>query len=1463
MAINWRAVLRRSGIAAGVLLVFLLVAVAATQTPFFRDWVRTVVIRQAGHVLDAELSIARLGGSLWGSAEAYQVSLHRGAEPLAEIERLSIDYSLWDLVTRGIIIDRIVMERPVIHLRQMEDGRWNLASILRERETPADRQSSAAFTLADLQIVDGVLYIDPRSGADREVHDLDVVMGLRTAGEGFDVDVRSANARIPSLFAITRFVGRVRTEGETLRVENVELDTERSRLRVGGEAAEWRTAPRLDLHVRAEPLSLPEIAPLVTAIERSSWEPRVDVTLRGPMDALVVNGSVGDGDSRASADVTIDATAKAPRVAGRLTFANVDAAEILGDPKQRTRLTGRGDVDLVLDGGIPSGTFAVEATDLLALGFTADALRARGTLEGDRLAVNASIERAGARATTEGTIANLDTPAALQFDLRGTFRDVDLRALPAEAGAPQLASRLAGKYQARGRSPLDVQVVLAPSTLEGARIADGTVAEVSQRPGRVTLRVEGAVEQLDPAHLGRRLRIAALADPRLAGVLNGPVRVEAAGPTFGRLEGRAAGTLLDSTIGSAHMGEMAYDVAFSPAEVNATLRGDVSSLNPRELGVEAVKDTELSGTVDVRVGYALKGAPASALDRLRAGGTVTLGPSRVEGLRVEALHFTGEYEPRRVRIDKLSATGPDVTLDANGTLVLSGEGETALEYRVDVPDLSVLSARAGQPLAGTAHAEGRATGANGDLTVEGTFTAADVGVGATTALGAGGTFTVELPQMDTRRLGARLDAKASYLRAGGQEIPALAVNGTYANRAADFTADATVGHRQVRVGGHFAMDPVQTLQVRELNVRAGDAEWNLAADSTPTLRRLPDAIEVDGLTLVRGAQRLAVTARLPLEGGSVSMDRPATIRVTADQLELGDVYALARPPQAVTPAGRISGQLSLDGPLRAPTGSAEVLLVEGRVRPQVALERVDARAQIAGGAITVDADVVQSAGAALTVDGQVPWALVMAAGNAEARNRQPIDVTVKAAGVQLALLETLTDQVTGVSGTFNGEVHARGTLGQPAIDGDLTLAGGALQVTATGATYNGIEGRLDFTSDRVDIRTLRVLDENGDPLTVSGQVALTGFRVSGVEATITAQRFEVLDNEFGELEVHATLRVGGSLTAPRLSGQVAVQTGRLEADELLAEFGRRRQRRPAPAAPATPATSAPAAGAAPAPSATPAAPAPQEAASEGVTLDVRLTVPDNLVIRGRDLRQRRGAQALGNVNVTIGGELEITGTTADQGPSVVGSLRAVRGFYAFQGRRFEVERGSEVRFGGFVPIDPALNVTAHREISGIDTRVHVRGTVSQPELTLSSTPPLDQSDILSLIVFNQPANTLGAAERTNLAERAATLAAGAITGPLAESVAAALDLDYVELRAATENGGGPSVNVGEQIGDRAFIGYEQHFGAGDFGRLTFEYRLTDFLRLVTTFATGSPNQVPGLSRRIEEQTIDLFFVWTY
>ena len=112
------------------------------------------------------------------------------------------------------------------------------------------------------------------------------------------------------------------------------------------------------------------------------------------------------------------------------------------------------------------------------------------------------------------------------------------------------------------------------------------------------------------------------------------------------------------------------------------------------------------------------------------------------------------------------------------------------------------------------------------------------------------------------------------------------------------------------------------------------------------------------------------------------------------------------------------------------------------------------------------------------------------------------------------------------------------------------------------------------------------------------------------------------------------------------------------------------------------------------------------------------------------------------MNLTLGGDLRAT-QDAGRAVRLVGAVNTVRGTYDFQGRRFDILRDGTVRFDGDRTSSIRRSTSApQRVIQGVDgARQRARHAARSPTSCFSSTPPLEQADILSLIVFNQPINS--------------------------------------------------------------------------------------------------------------------------
>jgi translocation and assembly module TamB len=209
---------------------------------------------------------------------------------------------------------------------------------------------------------------------------------------------------------------------------------------------------------------------------------------------------------------------------------------------------------------------------------------------------------------------------------------------------------------------------------------------------------------------------------------------------------------------------------------------------------------------------------------------------------------------------------------------------------------------------------------------------------------------------------------------------------------------------------------------------------------------------------------------------------------------------------------------------------------------------------------------------------------------------------------------------------------------------------------------------------------------------------------------------------------------------------------------------------------------------------------------------------------------------------------------------VNGSLDQVTGTFAFQGRRFDLEAVSSINFHG--DLNPDLFVTVNRVISGVETRVTIAGPLTQPELRLASNPPLDPSDILSLIVFNTTTNDLSALQQEQLAVRAGTLAAGFLAAPVLTAIERALGLSTFEIEPAADSIGSTRVTIGDELAPGLVARFSRQFGADEYDEATIEYFLSNILRIRATFSDAG-ELVRSPFRRVERAGIDLLFFFSF
>src|SRR5579872_2175974 len=109
-------------------------AVIVSQTAWFKNWLRGYIVREANQYLNGTLSIERLGGNLFFGVEMENIALSMDGSQVVAVKDLGLDYNVFELIARGLSVDNIRIDKPVLYLRREGDG-WELSRIVKKQET--------------------------------------------------------------------------------------------------------------------------------------------------------------------------------------------------------------------------------------------------------------------------------------------------------------------------------------------------------------------------------------------------------------------------------------------------------------------------------------------------------------------------------------------------------------------------------------------------------------------------------------------------------------------------------------------------------------------------------------------------------------------------------------------------------------------------------------------------------------------------------------------------------------------------------------------------------------------------------------------------------------------------------------------------------------------------------------------------------------------------------------------------------------------------------------------------------------------------------------------------------------------------------------------------------------------------------------------------------------------------------
>jgi outer membrane protein assembly factor BamA len=405
-------------------------------------------------------------------------------------------------------------------------------------------------------------------------------------------------------------------------------------------------------------------------------------------------------------------------------------------------------------------------------------------------------------------------------------------------------------------------------------------------------------------------------------------------------------------------------------------------------------------------------------------------------------------------------------------------------------------------------------------------------------------------------------------------------------------------------------------------------------------------------------------------------------------------------------------------------------------------------------------------------------------------------------------LKLLRPLVRDLQVTGRGEVEATvgGTRDRPSVAGTLRASAGAVRLPAIPFPIDDLEASAVFQESRLRLESLRLL-AGGGPIEGSGFIDLAAasagapaagrwpgpgwpLALAGAEVRF---RGRDVKSDFPEgfrsvMDLDVVLRRGPDGTT--LSGVLDLVKGVYSRDFRVESSLIR--------------------GRAPEIFEVEAAPGPLE----DVRLDLAVRTSGEVWLRN-DFGSIEGQ-----------GSLQIGGTVGR--PAVSGRITAIEGgTIRFRSVRYRVQSGT-IDFNDPERVNPVFNLLAETRVAEYQVSLRVEGTQEDFRYELTSSPPLPQPDIVSLLLTGRTLGTLGP-EGTALAEEAVSgYLAGRLTEELTERLSGRAGLDVIAIDPMAVNGqGDPTtrVTLGKQVTPELFVTYANELGSTQGSIYQLDYAL--------------------------------------
>ena len=417
--------------------------------------------------------------------------------------------------------------------------------------------------------------------------------------------------------------------------------------------------------------------------------------------------------------------------------------------------------------------------------------------------------------------------------------------------------------------------------------------------------------------------------------------------------------------------------------------------------------------------------------------------------------------------------------------------------------------------------------------------------------------------------------------------------------------------------------------------------------------------------------------------------------------------------------------------------------------------------------------------------------------------RGTLNLQISSSGVDLSPLAGLIEEIRKINGSLVADLSVTGSVEHPSVTGQLKLEDVNLRLHSLRNEFKIASALLEFNGQKGLLRSAEILSDEGKG-TFSGEVDLytLSYSIKGSLERLLVKPKAVSANVDGDIELKGSggkIDIEADIQIPRARIIIPEEPEKKLPEIKFVDEGEEREF----VIQDTKET---------------------DFFEDNVAINVKASIPRNAWIKGR------------GANIEIKGTFDIKKKYGEH-VKIFGTANTVRGSYKILGKLFTIRRGT-VSFRGQDEINPLLDIQALYEVSNVDAFINITGTAKKPVIKFSSSPPMEESDIISYIVFGTSTNRIGSGERRSLQSIAAGIAGGVAVNELKGVLGEELSPDVLRISSGEA---GTEIEVGKYLTDKLYVSYQRGSQNTTLGTSTLttdwafiEYEIFSFLTLDST-----------------------------